>query len=85
MFLSFICFYIFKNGSYFSFVCLVVCFQFFDCFIVVFIDFLFLFFSFGLVDFSFFYFVLIGFHLFGVDFLSWFGWWQVFLFCDFIE
>ncbi|EHP5029718.1 hypothetical protein KPM64_002229 [Vibrio cholerae] len=85
MFLSFICFFIFKNSSYFSFVCLVVCFQFFYCFVVVFIDFLFLFFSFGLVDFSFFYFVLIGFHLFGVDLLSWFGWWQVFLFCDFIE
>ncbi|MVE82084.1 hypothetical protein D6U70_15125 [Vibrio cholerae] len=62
MFLSFICFYIFKNGSYFSFICLVGCFQFF-----------------------FFFFVLIVFHLFGVDLLSWFGWWQVFLFCNFIE
>ncbi|RNE73355.1 hypothetical protein FXE82_05275 [Vibrio cholerae] len=51
MFLSFICFYIFKNGSYFSFICLVGCFQFFDCFVVVFIGFLFLFCSFGLVDF----------------------------------
>ncbi|HBC2079356.1 TPA: hypothetical protein I6020_003326, partial [Vibrio cholerae] len=79
------CFYIFKNGSYFSFICLVGCFQFFDFFVVVFIGFLFLFCSFGLVDFSFFYFVLIVFHLFGVDLLSWFGWWQVFLFCNFIE
>ncbi|KJW15245.1 membrane protein [Vibrio cholerae O1 biovar El Tor] len=43
MFLSFICFYIFKNGSYFSFICLVGCFQFFDFFVVVFIGFLFLF------------------------------------------
>ncbi|TXX59288.1 hypothetical protein FXF06_02905 [Vibrio cholerae] len=51
MFLSFICFYIFKNGIYFSFICLVGCFQFFDCFVVVFIGFLFLFCSFGLVDF----------------------------------
>ncbi|KUP84976.1 hypothetical protein AWJ22_16275 [Vibrio cholerae O1 biovar El Tor] len=41
MFLSFICFYIFKNGSYFSFICLVGCFQFFDFFVVVFIGFLF--------------------------------------------
>ncbi|EOX3499124.1 hypothetical protein ACPFUZ_003143 [Vibrio cholerae] len=69
MFLSFIWFYIFKNSSYFSFICLVVCFQFFDCCVVVFIGFLFLFCSFGLVYFSFFYFVLIGFCLFGVDLL----------------
>ncbi|EOE2082679.1 hypothetical protein ACKBF6_002425 [Vibrio cholerae] len=85
MFLSFIWFYIFKNCSYFSFVFLVGYFQFFDCFVVVFIGFLFLFFSFCLVCFPFFYFVLIWFHLFGVDLLSWFGWWQVFLFCNFIE
>ncbi|WP_336940451.1 hypothetical protein [Vibrio cholerae] len=85
MFLSFIWFYNFKNSSYFSFICLVGCFQFFYCFVVVFIGFLFLFCSFGLVVFRFFYFVLIGFHLFGVDLLSWFGWWQVFLFCNFIE
>ncbi|MGU3232328.1 hypothetical protein [Vibrio cholerae] len=75
----------FKNSSYFSFVCLVGCFQFFDFFVVVFIGFLFLFLSFGLVYFPFFYFVLIGFYLFSVDLLSWFGWRQVFLFCDFIE
>ncbi|ALJ62881.1 membrane protein [Vibrio cholerae O1 str. KW3] len=43
MFLSFICFYIFKNGSYFSFICLVGCFQFFDFFVVVFIGFCFYF------------------------------------------
>ncbi|EPA9953347.1 hypothetical protein [Vibrio cholerae] len=85
MFLSFICFYIFKNSSYFSFVCLVGCFQFFDCLVVVFIGFLFLFCIFCFVDFSFFYFVLIGFYLFGVDLLSWFGWWQVFLFCNFMS
>ncbi|WP_230665796.1 hypothetical protein [Vibrio cholerae] len=75
----------FKNSSYFSFICLVGCFQFFDFFVAVFFGFLFLFLSFGLVYFPFFYFVLIGFYLFGVDLLSWFGWWQVFLFCDFIE
>ncbi|KAA1226107.1 hypothetical protein F0Q18_11255 [Vibrio cholerae] len=46
------CFYIFKNGSYFSFICLVGCFQFFDCFVVVFIGFfVFCFAVFGLVDF----------------------------------
>ncbi|ELL0578293.1 hypothetical protein Q6U58_003100 [Vibrio cholerae] len=70
MFLSFICFYIFKNVSYFSFVCLVGCFQFFDFLVVVFIGFLFLFYVFCFVDFPFFYFVLIGFYLFGVDLLS---------------
>ncbi|ENY5184584.1 hypothetical protein D6V18_16050 [Vibrio cholerae] len=70
MFLSFIWFFIFKNSSYFSFICLVGCFQFFDCFVVVFIGFLFLFCSFCLVDFSFFYFVLIGFRLFGIGLLS---------------
>ncbi|EOX1846766.1 hypothetical protein ACPDXS_003129 [Vibrio cholerae] len=63
----------FKNSSYFLFICLVGCFQFFDCCVVVFIGFLFLFCSFCLVDFSFFYFVLIWFHLFGVDLLSRFG------------
>ncbi|HGE6067192.1 TPA: hypothetical protein ACGG77_002801 [Vibrio cholerae] len=76
----------FKNSGYFSFICLVGRFQFFDCFVVVFYWFFLFFvlqFCFGV--FSFFYFVLIGFHLFGVDLLSWFGWWQVFLFCDFIE
>ncbi|EGR4176197.1 hypothetical protein DDN05_10790 [Vibrio cholerae] len=41
MFLSFIWFCIFKNSSYFSFICLVGFFQFFDCFVVVFIGFLF--------------------------------------------
>ncbi|EOX3381211.1 hypothetical protein ACPFUC_003731, partial [Vibrio cholerae] len=61
------------------------CFQFFDFFVVVFIGFLFLFYAFILVIFSFFYFILIGFRLFGVGLLSWFGWWQVFLFCNFIE
>ncbi|MGO4150512.1 hypothetical protein [Vibrio cholerae] len=85
MFLSFIWFHIFKNSSYFSFICLVGCFKLFYCFVVVFIGFLFLFLSFGLVDFSFFYFVLIRFHLFGVDLQSLFDWWQVFLFCNFIE
>ncbi|EGQ8493785.1 hypothetical protein ACN258_003202 [Vibrio cholerae] len=85
MFLSFIWFFIFKNSSYFSFICLVGCFQFFDFFVVVFIGFLFLFYAFILVIFSFFYFILIGFRLFGVGLLSWFGWWQVFLFCNFIE
>ncbi|EKF9835241.1 hypothetical protein O1D37_002929 [Vibrio cholerae] len=85
MFLSFIWFYIFKNSSYFSFVCLVGCFQFLFFLLLFLLVFLFLFCSFGLVDFSLFYFVLFGFYLFGVDFLSWFGWWQVFLFCDFIE
>ncbi|MBW5443407.1 hypothetical protein [Vibrio cholerae] len=85
MFLSFIWFFIFKNSSYFSFICLVGCFQFFDFFVVVFIGFLFLFYAFILVIFSFFYFILIDFRLFGVGLLSWFGWWQVFLFCNFIE
>ncbi|MUK18885.1 hypothetical protein GM916_10565 [Vibrio cholerae] len=87
MFLSFICFYIFKNGSYFSFICLVGCFQFFDffccCFLLGFLFFILQFWFGGF--FRFFYFVLIVFHLFGVDLLSWFGWWQVFLFCNFIE
>ncbi|EKF9792014.1 hypothetical protein O1D11_002696 [Vibrio cholerae] len=71
MFLSFIWFCIFKNSSYFSFICLVVCFQFFDCFVVVFIGF-FVFvlcFYFGKF-FVFFYFILIGFRLFGVALLS---------------
>ncbi|EII3094054.1 hypothetical protein ACOB3W_003315 [Vibrio cholerae] len=70
MFLSFIWFCIFKNSSYFSFICLVGCFQFFDCFVVVFIGFLFLFYAFILVSSSFFYFILIGFRLFGVGLLS---------------
>ncbi|EGR0142390.1 hypothetical protein O1D41_002572 [Vibrio cholerae] len=70
MFLSFIWFCIFKNSSYFSFICLVGCFQFFDCFVVVFIVFLFLFYAFILVSSSFFYFILIGFRLFGVGLLS---------------
>ncbi|CFW02899.1 putative membrane protein [Vibrio cholerae HC-51A1] len=56
MFLSFIWFCIFKNSSYFSFICLVGCFQFFDFFVVVFIGFLFLFYAFILVIFSFFLF-----------------------------
>ncbi|MUK12896.1 hypothetical protein GM721_11165 [Vibrio cholerae] len=88
MFLSFICFYIFKNGSYFSFICLVGCFSIFLIFFVVvfYWVFCFLFLQFLVWwIFSFFYFVLIVFHLFGVDLLSWFGWWQVFLFCNFIE
>ncbi|EOW9353293.1 hypothetical protein BVJ63_14165 [Vibrio cholerae] len=70
MFLSFIWFCMFKNSSYFSFICLVGCFQFFDYFVVVFIGFLFLFCAFILVGFSFFYFILIGFRLFGVGLLS---------------
>ncbi|EGR0592846.1 hypothetical protein CX029_14605 [Vibrio cholerae] len=70
MFLSFIWFCIFKNSSYFSFICLVGCFQFFDCFVVVFIGFLFLFYAFILVSSSFFYFIFIGFRLFGVGLLS---------------
>ncbi|ELB8603284.1 hypothetical protein RHA02_003024 [Vibrio cholerae] len=70
MFLSFILFCIFKNGSYFSFIYLVGCFQFFDCFVVVFIGFLFLLCAFILVSFSFFYFILIGFRLFGFGLLS---------------
>ncbi|EOE6382808.1 hypothetical protein ACKO78_002816 [Vibrio cholerae] len=63
-------FFVFKNSSYFSFICLVGCFQFFDFFVVVFIGFLFLFYAFILVIFSFFYFILIGFRLFGVGLLS---------------
>ncbi|EKF9703370.1 hypothetical protein O1C89_002771 [Vibrio cholerae] len=63
-------FCIFKNSSYFSFICLVGCFQFFDFFVVVFIGFLFLFYAFILVSSSFFYFILIGFRLFGVGLLS---------------
>ncbi|EGR0419914.1 hypothetical protein RUK22_002936 [Vibrio cholerae] len=70
MFLSFIWFFVFKNSSYFSFICLVGCFQFFDFFVVVFIGFLFLFYAFILMIFSFFYFILIGFRLFGVGLLS---------------
>ncbi|EPF5721100.1 hypothetical protein ACSTAT_002399 [Vibrio cholerae] len=70
MFLSFIWFFVFKNSSYFSFICLVGCFQFFDFFVVVFIGFLFLFYTFILMIFSFFYFILIGFRLFGVGLLS---------------
>ncbi|TXX85051.1 hypothetical protein [Vibrio cholerae] len=85
MFLSFILFYIFKNSSYFSFIYLVGCFQFFDCCVVVFIGFFFFIFQFWFGGYSFFYFVLIGFYLFGVDLLSWFGWWQVFLFCNFMS
>ncbi|WP_217528042.1 hypothetical protein [Vibrio cholerae] len=85
MFLSYLCFYSFKNSSDFSFLCYVGCFKFIDCFVVVFIVFLFLFSVFVLVIFPFFCFVLIWFCLFGVDFPFCFGWWQVFLFCGFIE
>ncbi|EMC3687654.1 hypothetical protein VDN59_003088 [Vibrio cholerae] len=85
MFLSFIWFYIFKNSSYFSFVCLVDFFQFLNFFVVVFIGFFVFVFQFWFGGFFVFYFVLFGFYLFCVDLLSWFGWWQVFLFCDFIE
>uniref|UniRef100_UPI003F587BA0 hypothetical protein n=1 Tax=Vibrio cholerae TaxID=666 RepID=UPI003F587BA0 len=85
VFLSYLCFYSFKNSSDFSFICLVGYFKLFDYFVVVFIGFFILFCGFILVDSSFFCFVLICFCLFGVDFLSCFGWWQVFLFCGFIE
>ncbi|EGR5062938.1 hypothetical protein [Vibrio cholerae] len=85
VFLSYLCFYSFKNSSDFSFICLVGCFKLFDCFVVVFIGFFILFCGFVLVDFSFFYFVLIWLNLFGVNLLSCFCFWQVFLFCNFIE
>ncbi|EOX3447700.1 hypothetical protein ACPFUP_002166 [Vibrio cholerae] len=85
VFLSYLWFFSFKNGGNFSFLCSGGYFQFFDFFVVVFIVFLFVFSVFVLVIFPFFCFFLIWFCLFCFDFPSCFGWWQVFLFCGFIE